>query len=47
VRLGVSVCEWGVSLWGDGRGDVEGARVERDDEVAAFILRWYALEANG
>lgn len=45
--LGLSVVDWVESFLVHGPGDIEGSPVVLDDEFAAFIMRCYALEANG
>lgn len=45
--LGFAVVDWVESFLVHGPGDVEGQRIELDDEFAAFIVRAYAVDAVG
>lgn len=47
LTLGFQVVAWVETFLVHGPGDVEGEPVELDDEFAAFIVKAYALDADG
>ena len=47
LSLGFQVCAWIETFLPHGPGDVEGQRVELDDEFAAFIVRAYEVDEAG
>lgn len=47
LTLGFSVLSWIEHYLVHGPGDVEGQRIELDDEFAAFVLKCYEVDATG